>query len=98
MDGVIQCLDVRGVQHLQFLVSNRPVYRRKEERTMRTEAPNACGGRFDLNFDLTTPPLPCERVTRLWWVVGKIDRERMENATHPQMTRIFEPRTSLLAR
>ena len=47
---------------------------------MRTDAPKACGGRFDLNFDLTTPPLPCGRVTR------------------PQMTRIFEPRTSLFAR
>lgn len=28
------------------------------ERTMRTEAPNACGGMFDLNFDLTAPLLP----------------------------------------
>jgi hypothetical protein len=32
---------------------------------MRTEAPNACGGRFDVNFVLTTPELPCDRVTRL---------------------------------
>ena len=47
---------------------------------MRTDAPKACGGRFDLNLDVTTPPLPCGRVTR------------------PQMTRIFEPRTSLFAR
>jgi len=33
--------------------------------TMRTLAPKACGGRLDLNFDLTTPLLPCGRVTRL---------------------------------
>ena len=32
---------------------------------MRTLAPNARGGRLELNFDLTTPELPCERVTRL---------------------------------
>jgi len=27
-------------------------------------APNACGGKLDLNFDLTTPLLPWGRVTR----------------------------------
>ena len=32
---------------------------------MRTDAPNACGGRLDLNFDLTTPELPCGRDIRL---------------------------------
>jgi hypothetical protein len=34
-------------------------------RTTRTLAPNARGGRFDLNFDFTTPEEPCGRVTRL---------------------------------
>lgn len=40
----------------------------KEEtsgRTTRTLSPNARGGRLDLNFDFTTPELPCGRVTRL---------------------------------
>ena len=37
----------------------------KMRHTMRTLAPKACGGRLDLNFDLTTPLLPCGRVTRL---------------------------------
>jgi len=31
---------------------------------MRTLAPKACGGKLDLNFDLTAPLLPCGRVTR----------------------------------
>lgn len=39
--------------------------RKEVKRTMRTLAPNARGGRLDLNFDLTTPELPCGRVTRL---------------------------------
>lgn len=43
-------------------------------RTMRTPAPNARGGRLELNFDLTTPELPCGRVTRL-------RRRRMSSTT-----------------
>jgi hypothetical protein len=39
-------------------ISSRP--------TMRMLAPNACGGKLDLNFDLTTPLLPWGRVTRLY--------------------------------
>ena len=38
---------------------------KEQLRTTRTLAPNARGGRFTLNFDLTTPELPCGRVTRL---------------------------------
>ena len=34
---------------------------------MRTPAPNARGGRLEVNFDLTTPEFPCGRVTRLSW-------------------------------
>lgn len=35
------------------------------ERTTRTLAPNARGGRLLRNFDLTTPDDPCGLVTRL---------------------------------
>jgi len=31
---------------------------------MRMLAPKACGGKLEPNFDLTTPLLPCRRVTR----------------------------------
>lgn len=37
----------------------------EDVRTTRTLAPNDLGGRLDRNFDLTTPELPCGRVTRL---------------------------------
>lgn len=39
------------------------------ERTTRTLAPKARGGRLLRNFDLTTPDEPCGLVTRL--IVGK---------------------------
>lgn len=44
---------------------NRQVKGEEVKRTMRTPAPNARGGRLEVNFDLTTPELPCGRVTRL---------------------------------
>lgn len=65
--------------------------------TTRTLAPNACGGRFDLNFDLTTPEFPCGRVTRLHAVVRSRKRT-IRMRTYPQMTRTLEPARSVLAR
>jgi hypothetical protein len=55
---------IRGIQHLQnvSLEISRQIGRK---RTMWTLAPNACGGKLDLNFDLTTSLLPWGRVTRL---------------------------------
>jgi hypothetical protein len=69
--------------------------------TMRTEAPNACGGRFDVNFVFTTPELPCDRVTRLEKIKGVPSVYRpaaTTNGTNPQITRTFEPPISLFAR
>jgi hypothetical protein len=67
------------------------------KRTMRTLAPKACGGRLEPNFDLTTPLLPCGRVTRL------LDYEQSSSAwrvrgPYPQITRTFDPAISRLAR
>jgi hypothetical protein len=45
--------------------SDLPMVDNEKGLTMRTEAPNACGGRFDVNFVLTTPEFPCDLVTRL---------------------------------
>ena len=66
-------------------------------RTMRTLAPKACGGKLDLNFDFTTPLLPCGRVTRLQ------DHKRWCNVwrrttPYPQITRTFDPAICRLAR
>ena len=66
-------------------------------RTMRTLAPKACGGKLDLNFDFTTPLLPCGRVTRLQ------NHQRWRNAwrpkrPYPQITRTFDPAICRLAR
>ena len=68
-----------------------------EERTTRTLAPKACGGRLDLNFDFTTPLLPCGRVTRLrdhkrWCNIWRPGRP------YPQITRTFDPAICRLAR
>ena len=54
----VQYSDMGGIQHLQNVsleIQDRSEGRR---RTTRTLAPNACGGKLDLNFDLTTPLLP----------------------------------------
>jgi hypothetical protein len=64
---------------------------------MRTLAPKACGGKLDLNFDFTTPLLPCGRVTRLQ------DNKRRHDAwrpirPYPQITRTFDPAICRLAR
>jgi hypothetical protein len=68
----------------------------KMKHTMRTLAPKACGGRLDLNFDLTTPLLPCGRVTRLH-DINTPDRRGILSP-YPQMTRTFDPAISFLAR
>lgn len=58
-------LDRRRVQHLQHMRSTPQSTKEVNGPTTRTLSPNARGGRLDLNFDLTTPELPCGRVTRL---------------------------------
>ena len=67
------------------------------ERTIRTLAPNARGGRFDRNFDFTTPELPCGRVTRLYTNQFKSLRECRQMIANPHMTRIFDPCISRFA-
>jgi hypothetical protein len=66
----------------------------KRTRTTRTPAPNARGGKFDRNFDFTTPELPCGRVTRLEKesvLISESFRYPAARITDPQMTRIFDP-------
>ena len=64
------CLDVGGVKHLsdegRTNLMRASKHERRDERTTRTLAPNACGGKFEVNFPFTTPELPCGRVTRLY--------------------------------
>jgi hypothetical protein len=50
----------------------------KEGRTTRTLAPKARGGRFEVNFDFTTPDEPWGRVTRL----GEIEGMRQQSERH----------------
>lgn len=64
----------------------------EDVRTTRTLAPNDLGGRLVRNFDLTTPELPCGRVTRLFHLLylDEISRNVIDG-TYPQITRTFEP-------
>jgi hypothetical protein len=63
-----------------------------------TEAPNDRGGRLCRNFALTTPELPAV-VISLCMQIPVFDRFiPCGRVTFPQITRMFEPRTSFLAR
>jgi hypothetical protein len=90
---VIRCL--RGTASEEGEYCNRADG--EERHTMRTVAPKACGGKLELNFDLTTPLLPCGRVTRLKNHKRRLTVEEISRP-YPQMTRTFDPAISRLAR